>query len=192
MPWYQPGASRGYSKFYDQGSNDPDRIAGSAYVASDAYLSGLITAHNQAILDAGGREYDSSDALTLDSLAEAGVTTTSEAAAIGYAKGTEQYRAEVLQRQKQGIAAPPAPTKPPPTIMTMGTSGGDAVGFLSLDGLPTSGGSAQPNPLAAGFVAQSSLSPFSPGPSAKGGFSLTTLLLIGAIGVGGWYLLKGK
>jgi len=80
MPWYQPGAVRGYTKFYDE-SSDPDRE--DRFIVSDAFLAGLVNSYRQAYANAGGPNVEDTDALILDVLAQAWVTSNTDAAALG-------------------------------------------------------------------------------------------------------------
>ena len=175
-------------------------------VVSDAYLQSLLLAYRQAYVNAGGPDYEDSDQPLLDKFAASGIVDTSGAAGLGridaaadIAAGQDAHPQSLSYGGSIPITAPTGTPTAVPPIVTASTSGGDAIGFLTLDGLPTGGGSAAPNPTAAALVATGALSPIAPAStlgglssSSIGGFSLSTLLLVGALGFGAWYLLKGK
>lgn len=78
MPWYEPCASNGYSKFYSAPQLREDR-----FIVSDNYLQALCRAYRQAYTNAGGPDYEDSDDVLLDILASNCVGGTSDAASLG-------------------------------------------------------------------------------------------------------------
>lgn len=162
-------------------------------VVSDAYLQSLLTAYRQAYSNAGGPDYEDSDQPLLDKFAASGIVDTSGAAGLGridaaadLAAGQEFHTASLAP----GGAIPvTAPKNPPPIINTV-TTGGDGQAFLTLNGLPTMGGSAAPNPQAAGLFAASG-SPIGGSGGGAFGTGIPWLLIIG-VAAAAWYFLKGK
>lgn len=78
MPWFEPCASHGYTKFLENPSLREDR-----FVVSDTYLQALLQSYRQGYVNAGGPDYEDSDSILLDTLAENCVGSTSGAAALG-------------------------------------------------------------------------------------------------------------
>jgi len=162
-------------------------------VVSDGYLQSMLTAFRQAYINAGGPDYEDSDQPLLDQLSAANIVDASGAAGLGRQQAAADKAAGQdahPQSLSPGGAIPvTAPKGTPPIINTM-TSGGDARAFLTLDGLPTQGGSAAPNPTAAGMFT-SPIGGTSGGLLSGGVAGIPWLLIIG-VGAAAWYLLKGK
>jgi hypothetical protein len=164
-------------------------------IVSDAYLQSLLKAYRQAYINAGGPDYEDSDQPLLDAFSAAGIADTSGAAGMGRNQAAADKAAGQEARAQSlapgGAIVATAPKGTPPIINTM-TSGGDARAFLTLDGLPTMGGSAAPNPLAAGFMANGG-SPIGNGGGllSGGGIAGIPWLLILGIGAAAWYLMEG-
>jgi hypothetical protein len=168
-------------------------------VVTDAYLQSLLTAFRQAYVNAGGPDYEDSDQPLLDLFAARGIVDTSGAAgagrdqaAIDKAAGQEYH---VQSLAPGGVIPTTAPKVSPatvPPVINTATSGGDAVAFMTLSGLPTMGGSAAPQQGLAPLIAAGA-SPITMGGSTGGGgiAGIPWLLIIG-VAVAGWYLLKGK
>ena len=164
---------------------------------SDAYLQGMLLAYRQAYINAGGPDYEDSDQNLLDKFSSRGIVDNSGAAGLGRedaaadkAAGQEAHAQSLSAGGAVNLAT--APKNVPPIINTM-TTGGDARAFLTLDGLPTMGGSAAPNQSAAALIAAGGSPITSGGSSLFGGSGGgTPWLLIVGIGIAAWYLLKGK
>lgn len=109
MPWYQPGVSRGYSRFYDV-SGDPDRE--DRWIVSDAYLFMLEDAYRRAYVNAGGPDYDDTSANTFDYLAANNVSTAEQAAQLGAQNGRADKAAGVQEFHVPSIAPGLAPYDP--------------------------------------------------------------------------------
>lgn len=162
-------------------------------VVSDAYLQSLLTAYRQAYSNAGGPDYEDSDQPLLDAFSAAGIVDTSGAAGLGRnqaaadkAAGQEYHTASLAP----GGAIPvTAPKGTPPVINTMTSGGGQA--FLSLDNLPTMGGSAAPNPQAASLFAAGGSPIGSGGGGGAFGTGIPWLLILG-VAAAAWYFLYGK
>jgi len=167
-------------------------------VVSDAYLQSLLTAYRQAYINSGGPDYEDSDQPLLDLFSARNIVDTSGAAGLGREQAVIDKAAGQdahVQSLAPGGGIPiTAPKDVPPVINTV-TSGGDGVAFLSLGGLPTMGGSAAPNPTAAGFVATSGGSLFGGGATPNGGTSSGIAgipwLLIAGIAAAAYFLWKG-
>lgn len=163
-------------------------------VVSDAYLQSLLTAYRQAYSNAGGPDYEDSDQPLLDLFASRGIVDTSGAAGLGRTQAAEDKAAgqevHALSLAPGGAIPVTAPKNPPPVINTV-TTGGDGTAFLTLNGLPTMGGSAAPNPQAASLFAAGG----SPIGSGSGGGAFGTgipWLLILGVAAAAWYFLYGK
>jgi len=89
MPWYQAGAPRGFTKFYDQGSYDPDRS--DRFAVSNSHIEGLMQAFKSSYLAAGGKLFSAQTwAEWLDRMAEHNVNAPPEAAAYGVQRAGEE------------------------------------------------------------------------------------------------------
>jgi len=186
MPWYQPGAVNGYSKFYANPELREDR-----WIVSDAWGAALELSYIQAYVNAGGPDYEDTGSILFDHFAANAITTNQQAAELGRADAlrdiqTNQTAHPDTTVQPGGSIPEQGPTGAPPVINTA-TSGGEGVAFLSLNGLPTSGGSAAPNAMAAGYAS----APFRPAATGSG-FSLSTIVILAVLGGAAWYLMKGK
>lgn len=162
---------------------------------SDAYLQSMLLAYRQAYINAGGPDYEDGDQNLLDKFSAAGIVDASGAAGLGRADAAadkaagQEYHPQSLSA---GGAIPSTAAKNTPAVINTMTTGGDARAFLTLDGLPTMGGSAAPNQGAAALIAAGG-TPISSGSSSlfsnAGG---TPWLLIIGVAAAAWYLLKGK
>jgi hypothetical protein len=132
MPWFEPCASHGYTKFLQNPSLRQDR-----FVVSDDYLASLLLAYRQGYVNAGGPDYEDTDELLLDRLSANCVGNTSGAAAMGAADARADRAAGQdahPQSLSPGGAIPAtAPINPPP-VPTGQESG---VVFSNIQGQPS-------------------------------------------------------
>ena len=165
-------------------------------VVTDEYLQALLLAYRAAYTNAGGPDYEDSDQPLLDKFSSRGIVDTSGAAGLG----REDAAADIANKQEvhapsigYGVAIPPTPAMQPPPVINTVTTGGDAVAFATLSGLPTTQGSVYPNAGMAPVIAAGG-TPIGMGGGlfgASSGGGIPWLLII-AIGGAAWFLFSQK
>lgn len=208
MPWYQPCATRGYSKFYDQGSGepgtptDPDRAV--QYEVTDEYLNALERAFHQGQYDAGITNVEDTSAIVFDFLAENCITDTEAAYRLGKAQKDQDPGGSVDPNYLDPSVNRPGFVEPTPARQDMSTVYGTTATPEGQPAAPAGGGSAGwspqpiggtagPSPMASSFTAGGGVSAGGGGVSAGLSFGKSggiNWLLIAAVAVGAYFLLK--
>jgi hypothetical protein len=118
MPWFEPCASNGYTKFLTN-----PQLRDNKWIVSDEYLQSLLRAFRQAYVNAGGPDYEDSDDRLLNTLAEACVGSTSGAADLGRAQAATDIRAGQDAHPQSLSPGGSIPVTPPtgalPTVQTL-------------------------------------------------------------------------
>jgi hypothetical protein len=189
MPWFEPCASNGYTKFLTN-----PQLRDNKWIVSDNYLQSLLLAYRQGYINAGGPDYEDSDDRLLNTLAEACIGSTSDAAALGRDHAARDIRAGQdahPQSLSPGgvIPATPATGAIPPVIQTVAAVDTNAgVVYSNPQGQPGENPTFSPSVTYGGPSIAS-------GPANAGqasGFALPKLpwLLIGAAAVAFYVLTK--
>jgi hypothetical protein len=219
MPWYQPCATRGYSKFYDgtpQGNtmtqaeraaagipDDPDRVA--QWEVTDEYLNALERAFHQGQFDAGIDNVEDTSSRVFDFLAENCIDNTEAAYRLGRAQTNPDPGGSIDPNYSNPATNTPGVIPDTPIARPAPAPGGDMSAVYGASSTPagqplqpTGGGSAGWSPQPAGGL-------FGPSPlssntgytgSASGVLSPAggrgiNWLLIAAVAAAAWFLLKG-
>lgn len=196
LPWYQPCATRGYSKFYDQES-DPDRAL--QFEVTDGYLAALEKAFHQGQFDAGITNVEDTSRNVFDFLAENCVETTEAAYRLGRAQKDMDPGGSVDPGYMDPSVNTPGaiPTTPVKQDMSV------VYGVNNPSGQPAqpsgggttpwspqpSGGTFGPSPLASGFAGGGGTAGGAVMGSTAGG-GINWMLVLLAAGAA-WFLLRG-
>jgi hypothetical protein len=189
MPWFEPCANLGYTKFLTNPDLRQDR-----WIVSDTYLQALLSAYRQGYTNAGGPDFEDSDDVLLDKLAANCVSSTSAAASLGQ----QDAGADVSAGQ---------------TVHTSGYTAGATIGPTPATGTPEANATVYTKPTLQGQPLQPTMmepTMFGAPSMASGGGALTSFsgsgggpsptiagipfnwLLLAAAALGAWLLLREK